>query len=357
MAIMRADRARKNATGCLSGASGNIMGLGIRPQQHWHRMARIVAACVLAVSCAGIDPDYDDHLQPRPFRDITTAGVGLGAVLGLHPRTGKPDVRPLSPQAFRDNSLTWLGHSSFLINVGGRSLLLDPLFTNRPEIPVPIRPRRISQVPPGLDRLHRLDAVVISHADHDHLDLPTLRMLAARFPDARLLLPAGTERLAEKSGFRNRSHLDVYETVRLGRLALTTLPARHYARRDVVGLNRGLAFGWEIAAPGRKIYFSGDTGHGPVFDEIRRRRGRFDIALVPIGGYAPAAAFEDVHASPEEAVAIAATLGAPIAVGHHWGTFGFGLESPQQARDRFLSAQTRAVKPVALDIGETMVLR
>jgi L-ascorbate metabolism protein UlaG (beta-lactamase superfamily) len=317
-------------------------------------LAAIVIAALAASACTGIDPAHDQSLLPRPARDFAVAGVAIGSALGLHPRDGIPEIRPLATEAYRDNRLTWLGHSSFLLGIGGRSFLLDPMFSNRPELPAPIRPRRLPPVPPGINKLDRLDAVVISHADHDHLDLPTLRALASRFPDARLLVPAGTAKIASTSGFQNVSEFDVYQAARIGPVRLTALPARHYSRRDMIGLNRRLAVGWEIAASGRKIYFSGDTGFNGLFDDIRERRGRFDIALVPIGGFSPPAAFEDVHASPEEAVMIASKLGARLAIAHHWGTFSFGAASPREAQQRFLAARAPGVTPVALAIGETI---
>jgi N-acyl-phosphatidylethanolamine-hydrolysing phospholipase D len=316
----------------------------------------VLAGAVVLASCSLNGGQQDEGVLPPPVRDIAIAGVALGAALNLHPKDGKPAVMALTREAFADNRLTWLGHSSFLVRVGGKSLLLDPMFSNYPEFPVPVRLRRISAVPPGIEKLDRLDAVVISHADHDHLDLPTLRSLAEKFPDALLLAPTGTRDIAMRSGFRNYGELGVYGTRQLGSVALTALPAEHYGRRDMIGLRRRLAVGWEIAAAGRKIYFSGDTGYSDIFDEIRRKRGRFDVALVPIGAFAPEPVFRETHASPEKALLIASKLGARLAIGHHWGTFAFGVAAPREARERFLAARAPGVTPRALAIGETIRL-
>lgn len=316
-------------------------------------LARAGALAITVGMIAGCATTHGGHrLQPEPLRTIGVAAVALGAALDLHSHEGKPAVRRLGPEAFLDNRLTWLGQSSFLLTIGGKAILLDPMFSDRPQLPVPMHPHRISPVPPGIEKLRRLDAVVVSHADHDHLDLPTLRRLAKKFPGAHLYVPQGTEDIAAQSGFATRTHLPPFGTRRQGTVSFTTLPAYHMARRDMIGLNRRSAAGWEIAAGGYRIYFSGDTGYGPAFREIRARRGRYDLALVPIGAYAPESLYNHIHTTPEDGLAIAADLGAPVAVGHHWGTFAFGRE----ARERFLAASVPGVTARAPDIGETMRL-
>ncbi|MFZ2099047.1 MAG: MBL fold metallo-hydrolase [Oricola sp.] len=322
------------------------------------RYRRVAFALLTALPLASCEtPHGGDGIYPKPLRSVVVAGVAAGAAINLRATNGKPDVRPLSAAAFSDGSLTWLGHSSFLVRAGGKIILTDPMFSTRPELPVLVRPHRIAPPPPGLDRLDRLDAVLISHVDHDHLDIRTLRALSAKFPSAVLLAPIGTRDLVAKSGFAHVEEYGVDGSRRLGGVRFTALPARHYGRRDMVGLNRRLAIGWEIAAAGRRIYFSGDTGYGPEFKALRAQRGAYDIALVPIGAYAPERVFNHVHATPEEALAIAADLGAPVAIGHHWGTFAFGTETPREAEARFLAARQPGTTARTLAIGETIRIR
>lgn len=321
------------------------------------RVAALILAAFAFVSCGTVRKDGLSTSVVGPAKGIGVAAVALGAALNLRSQEGKPSVRALRKDANSNNRLTWLGHSSFWLRLGQSSILLDPIFSNSPQLPVPLRPRRITSVPMGSDAFDQLDAVVISHADHDHLDLPTLRDLAVRFPQATLFVPKGIASLAARSGFTQIIELDEYESHHIGTISYTALPAYHYGRRDMVGINRTLALGWEIKTNRHKLYFSGDTGYGPEFKEVRRRRGRFDTALVPIGAFKPAALFADIHTTPEQAIQIAADLEAPVAIGHHWGTFSFGVEKPSEAKSRFLGAATRSVSPRVLEVGETITLK
>ncbi len=317
----------------------------------------VVVFSLALVSCA-TDQNYRSNvLLLSPVKDVGVVAVGLGAALNLRSRKGKPEVRALSKDANGENKLTWIGHSSFLLRLGKSSILLDPIFSDHIQLPIPIRPKRITPVPLNTDDITQLDAVVISHEDYDHFDMPTLRELSARFPKAKLFVPRGTVALAAKTGFTHIVDLGEYESKRVGEITYTALPAYHYGRRDMVGINRTLAVGWELKTNQHKLYFSGDTGYGPAFREIRRLRGPYDTALVPIGAYKPAFLYNDIHATPEQAIKIASDLGAPVAIPHHWGTFIFGVEEPGEASSRFIAAATTDVTPRVLSIGETISLR
>ena len=122
----------------------------------------------------------------------------------------------------------------------------------------------------------------------------------------------------------------------------------------MIGLAPPPAGGWVIEGGGRRIFHSGDTGYGPAFRAIGARYGRFDLALVPIGAYEPRAFFGGMHATPEEAVAIAVDLRARRAIGHHWGTFALGPESPAEASRRFVEAGRGRLDARVMAIGETL---
>lgn len=309
----------------------------------------------LAAALAGCSVTAQDGGRPtliQPFKAAGIVATAAGAVLHTHDTTGAPATRALVHRA--GPSISWLGHSAFLVRMGGKVLITDPIFAEKIDVHFPLKPERIAAPPPGIDSLDQLDAVLISHLDHDHFDLQTLRKLSARFPKAQLLLPAGEEATGRRTGFGIVTGVAVWETIRLGPLSLTALPAKHFGRRDVLGITRSDAFGWEIKGSGRKIYFSGDTAWGNHFAEIRARRGRFDVALVPIGAWKPEPYFAHVHINPEDALLAASTLGARIAIGHHWGTFNLGTESPAEAKSRFLAAKAKGVRPRVLDVGEAV---
>lgn len=252
-------------------------------------------------------------------------------------------------------ALTWFGHSTVLIRVGGRTILTDPVLFDHIGAG-PSRLRRLVPVLPDPALIDRLDAVVISHADLDHFDIPSLRALAARFPDAQLCVPAGTRRLAAASGFRRIVELPWYESTRVGSVKITAVPAIHGVRRPGAAKDTMHWGGYVVEGAGRRLYFSGDTGAGDVFTDIRRRVGRVDYALVPAGAWAPRDFQKAFHVDPDEAVAIARTLGARQAIATHWGTLPLSPEPGTEQKARFLAAGTRSTRAVVMRIGETRIL-
>jgi N-acyl-phosphatidylethanolamine-hydrolysing phospholipase D len=313
-----------------------------------------VLACLATLTalggCAGHEP-------PPPVRGLLVAAIAGGSVLHVFPGTGAPSTRPVGGAANRDGAITWLGHSGFAVRLGGRTVLLDPMLSPTVETPLGIAPRRLASAP-DVSVLDRLDAVLISHADIDHLDRPTLRRLAGRFPAAALVVPPGVGALVADLGFAAVHEIAPYGSRALGTVEVTAVPVHHYGRRDFVGVVRTPALGYALRVRGRRILFTGDTADGPSFAEIRRRLGRFDVALVPIGAYEPPAAFADVHATPEQAIRIATVLGARTAIAHHWGTFAFGPDTPADAVRRFLAAARAAgVRAIVPEVGETVRAR
>ncbi|HMQ57418.1 MAG TPA: MBL fold metallo-hydrolase [Rhizobiaceae bacterium] len=313
-------------------------------------------ACAFLGGCATVAGPPTRATIPEPLKSAGVIANAAGTVLGVHDERGAPTTRPLAPN-ITDPSITWLGHSSLLIRLGGKVLMTDPIFSPSLAYHSLLKPKRLAGPPPGLEKLQRLDAILISHLDHDHFDLPTLRDLARRFPKARLLVPEGTLATARRAGFSDTVTFSVWDTTAIGGLQLTALPAMHYGRRDVAGFVRSRAIGWDISSGGRKIYFSGDTAWSTIFGDIRARRGRFDYALVPIGAYAPEPVMADVHVNPEDALMAASILGARFAIGHHWGTFNLGAESPAEAKARFHAARAPGIVALTPDIGETIRLK
>ncbi len=320
------------------------------------RCVGVVAAIAVATLAACADRpagSNGDGLHPQPLRAVGVTAVGIGSALHLYDGNGAPPTRPIVVErANGEGTLTWLGHAGFRINLGGRSILIDPHLSDGYDTLLAIGPRRLNR-PPRIAAIDRLDAVVISHADRDHYDMATLRRLSARFPEARLIAPAGMGAGDDRHGFAHVTEVETWRGVALGGLRLTPTPAHHQGRRNFIGLAPTPAAGWVIEGGGRRIFHSGDTAYGPVFGEIAGRFGRFDLALVPIGAYARRALFGAVHASPEEAVKIAVDLGARRAIGHHWGTFALGLESPADAAARFEAAARGRISARVLDVGET----
>ncbi|MGH6923176.1 MAG: MBL fold metallo-hydrolase [Propylenella sp.] len=252
--------------------------------------------------------------------------------------------------------MTWIGHATALIRMGDRWVLTDPAMT-RSVGPAPFRVSRLAPARPSIEELPPIDAILISHGDHDHLDWPTLRRLARRNPDATVFVPLRNAPLVEAAGFRDVRELDWYERDRLGDLEIVAVPAKHGLRRPLLQLNAMLWGGYVLRHRGSALYFAGDTGFDTFFQDMRRRVGPVDVALVPIGAYEPRDLQKDFHTTPEEAAEIGRTLGARIAIGVHWGTFPLSADAPVEQKSRFLAATGRGVSTRTLRVGETLVLR
>ena len=298
----------------------------------------------------------------NPWPGTPQAGLlGLLKWVLVHRTTNPPPVDPprssfvratprhAHPRNAADRiALTWVGHSSWLVQLGGVNILTDPMWSDRAS-PVPFAgPRR--WVPPGIpfDGLPPIDIVCQSHDHYDHLDRRTVRRLASRWPGATWLAPLGVGALLKRFGARDVRELDWWSEADVGLAHATCVPARHFSGRGVRDRGRRLWCGWSIEAGGRRVLFAGDTALHPEFGEIARRVGPFDAVLMPIGAYEPRWFMQPVHMNPDEAVeayrAVAAG-GTPLLAGMHWGTFKLTDEAMDDPPRRARAAWARAGLP------------
>ncbi|HEX6047667.1 MAG TPA: MBL fold metallo-hydrolase [Gemmatimonadaceae bacterium] len=280
----------------------------------------------------------------------------------VEPATPSFDAPRAAPDAL---TVTWLGHSTLLVQIGGRNVLTDPVWAERAS---PLRfagPRR--RLPPAiaLASLPPIDVVVVSHDHYDHLDLATVRQLARLHPDARWATPIGVRRLVQRAGVERVGDLAWWDATEIGPLTVTCTPAQHSSGRGVTDRNRSLWCGWSIATLAqvrRAVYFAGDTAYCPAFAEIGVRLGPFDACLLPIGAYEPRWYMRYVHMTPEEAVRgfedlcrgeVTTSTFVPI----HWGTFRIADdaldEPPRRLRAAWAARQLPAPSLAMLGHGET----
>ena len=244
------------------------------------------------------------HAQPVPWpRQVAFAPVPL-------------------PAAGTGVAVTWVGHSTFLIQTPNGNLLTDPVLRERVG-PLPgLGPRRV--MPPGVGwlELPKIDHVLLSHDHYDHCDLPSLRRLADSWSPA-VVAPLGHRELLAKGRVAAVTELDWWQTHDLGSgVSVTLTPARHWCRRRPGDTNVRLWGGFMLTVAGRKIYFLGDSGYdAALFTEIGRRCGSPDLALIPIGAYEPRWFMREAHMNPAEAVQAHREVGARRSVAMHWGTF------------------------------------
>jgi L-ascorbate metabolism protein UlaG (beta-lactamase superfamily) len=208
-------------------------------------------------------------------------------------------------------TLTWIGHATVLLQMGGKSILTDPHFSERASPVQWAGPKRV--VPPGvaLNDLPQIDYVIISHDHYDSLDVPTVMKLYNREggKDTTFLVPLGLNSWFRKLGVTNVVEMDWWEEYNASNIKIT------FSR------NEHLWASWVVISEGFRFYFGGDTGYSQHFKDIGERYGPFDLSAIPIGAYAPRWFMKNHHINPEEALQAHFDIRAKQSVGIHWGTF------------------------------------
>lgn len=249
----------------------------------------------------------------------------------------KPEVLPTDVAYLQgnqsENTLTWIGHSSTLLQIQGVNILMDPVFSDRVSPVSFLGPKRLVPLPFQLVDLPRIDVVVVSHNHYDHLDLTTLKTLAQRDAKTLFLVPLGNQSLLQSAGITNVKELDWWDQVPFDSLTFTFTPAQHWTARGIFDNNETLWGGWHVQGKSLKVLYTGDTGYSKDFMDIRTRLGEVDLALIPIGAYEPRWFMQKHHVNPEEAVRIHNDLGANLSIGVHWGTFRLADEFMQAPYD------------------------
>ncbi len=256
-----------------------------------------------------------------------------------------PSYGPL-PQAEAGFAvLTFIGHSTFMIQLPGLTVLTDPVWSERCSPVGWAGPRRAR--PPGLalDDLPPVDLVLVSHNHYDHMDLPSLRRLAAR-GTRHAITSAGNAAILTNAGFGQVEALDWWETAQAGPAQVTATPAAHFSRRGFGDTNRTLWAGFSLRTADGHLLFAGDSGAGPHWRAIRERLGAPDLALLPIGAYEPRWLMAPVHMDPAEAVQAHRDLGSARSVGMHFGTF--------QLTDEAIDAPVKALEAAAVESFTTL---
>ncbi len=242
----------------------------------------------------------------------------------LQPLTNWPTVeQPTFPVRSQKPLLTWINQSSFLIQIGGYNILIDPVFSSCPPL------RRTHKPGFSLEQLPPIDYILISHNHKDHTDFDTLQKIAKR-DNPLFILPVGNKDLFNSYGLEKIVEKNWWETITLEKhaglisnsadtppLTITCLPARHWSCRKLLDANTALWSSWMIECAGFTIYCAGDSGYGPHFKEIAHEFPQIDVALMPINPIKSS----NEHMGPNDAITAFLDLGAQVFVPTHWGTF------------------------------------
>jgi L-ascorbate metabolism protein UlaG (beta-lactamase superfamily) len=335
-------------------------------------MNLLAMAAIVTVAGAGPSPPQPRDEEGRFLNIDPRESHGFGDVLRWQildrlngTKRSTPDSAPVPtvepdrarlrepPARGQGARITWLGHSSFLVQLDGVSLLVDPVLGDRMG-PAGVMSRN---VPPALrpEELPHIDASLVSHDHWDHMDVPTLRAVGAP-----VLAGLATDAPLAKEKLQHVP-LRWWQTVKVRNVAITFVPAQHFSGRGMGGRDRTLWGGFVIQGSSATLYHSGDTGYFSGFKEIGRRFPGIDVAMIPIGAYDPRWFMAPVHVDPEEALQAFEDLGARTFVAMHWGTFKQADEPLDEPPVRLEAERARRAIPEervkVLAIGETLDVR
>jgi N-acyl-phosphatidylethanolamine-hydrolysing phospholipase D len=347
-------------------------------------------------ACTTVNDDYNPakkHHRPEGFQNNYTAATDKSQAEFLRwqlarMRDGlpKPPEKPTpvvaadmkfvsaNQGAEQEPAITWIGHATMLVQMGGLNILTDPIFSQRASPVQFAGPKRYQ--PPGiaLKDLPRIDVVLLSHNHYDHLDTASVKALNQQSGGAPLfIVPLGVKKWFAAEGITNVQQMDWWDkqTVKTatGQVDVHFTPVQHWSARSLGDRRATLWGGYALFAPDFHAYFSGDSGYSKDFSDTRERfaslqteqlGGGFDMALIAVGAYEPRWFMKEQHVNPEEAVQIHLDLRAKRSVGIHWGTFDLTDESlDQPPKDLAAARAAKKLPQEAFDvmaIGQTLKL-
>lgn len=351
-------------------------------------LALLCAAAILP-GCGTVNPYYDvkkRHHRPDGFNNNhidgwrsdqpSFAAWQLGRVTGGLPPQDPSRIRVASPDLAylhanrSDVTVTWIGHSTALWQLGGLNILTDPHFSERASPVSFAGPKRESPLPASLSDLPRIDVVLISHNHYDHLDTQTVKMLNRQPGGPPLfVVPLGVDLWMQDQGISRVQRLDWWESIRVpatsGEVTVHLVPAQHWSSRSPWDRNMTLWGGFvaqaQVDQTVYSMFFSGDTGYSKDFAEIGERFGGFDFSQIAVGCYLPRWFMREQHVNEEEAVQIHLDVKSKLSMGVHWGTFRLCDDAIDAPIDALPKARQKFSVPddafVLLAIGETRVLK
>lgn len=244
---------------------------------------------------------------------------------------------------------TWIGHATFVVQMNGVTFLTDPIWSQRCS-PVSFAGEvRYTDVPCQLTEIPPVDFVLISHTHYDHLDINTIKKVFELHPECKFYIPLMTKNMFVGLGIPKEQLFEmdwwdatVFESKDENKFRIIYTPTQHFSRRGMFDHRKMLWGSWivEDVNLNKKIYFAGDTGYCPVFQEIGEKFGPFDLGLLPIGAYLPRFFMKINHVNPEEAVQLHLDLKCRKSIAMHYGTFTMQTDEhifePPQLLEKYL---------------------
>ncbi|RKR13040.1 L-ascorbate metabolism protein UlaG (beta-lactamase superfamily) [Maribacter vaceletii] len=281
--------------------------------------------------------------QPNtiPKKDITVQKIDSVAIVDYKEQT----------------RLVWFGHSTFLLQMNTKNILIDPMFGKVPA-PHPLlgNNRFSKELPIEIEKLPKIDAVILSHDHYDHLDYGSIQKLKGKVSHFYTPLGVGAHLQAWGIPKENITELDWWQENTLDDLKLVCTPAQHFSGRGLNDRGTTLWSSWVIQSSTENIFFSGDSGYGPHFKEIGTKYGPFDIGLLECGQYNKL--WSEIHMMPEETAQAGIDIKAKTIMPIHWGAFKLAMHSWTDPVERILNkANELKINTIVPQIGEPIYLK
>ncbi len=256
----------------------------------------------------------------------------------------KTDISVLQAPPETGLRITLIGHSSLLIEVDGKRILTDPVWSDRVSFSQLMGPKRFFQPPLALADLPPLDAVIVSHDHYDHLDKNTIKFFAGKA--IPFICSLGVGRYIQKWGVEKNyiSELDWGDSIMLDDdCNITATPSRHFSGRGIIGRMETLWSSFVIKSAKHNIFFGADSGWFPGFKEIGDTFGPFDLTMLEIGAYGKY--WPDIHMGPDNASNAQIALNGKLMMPIHWGTFNLAPHAWYEPIERLIDyAQEKNIK-------------
>lgn len=267
-----------------------------------------------------------DSISSKGFWGILK--VALTEERGSWKKMPIDETLPLPPKYAENGEVkvTFINHSTFLIQVNGINIITDPIWSKRTSPFSWIGPSRY--VEPGItfDQLPKVDVILISHNHYDHMDIPTLRRIVER-DKPRIFAPLGNSAFLTKNDISGSEDFDWWDEINVkDDISIACVPAQHFSGRGLDDRNKTLWSGWMVKTPYGNIYFAGDTGYGSFVHEISNRFQPIITSIIPIGAYKPRWFMHPVHVDPQQAAQMHIDLQSQQSIGCHFGTFNMAWE-------------------------------
>jgi L-ascorbate metabolism protein UlaG (beta-lactamase superfamily) len=321
------------------------------------------------ISAPAYHGPVSDHFDGKHFRNITPAAP-KGFLSLIKWRLTKDEgpwrkwveAKPgPAPEKRVDKSelrITFINHSTVLIQIDGLNILTDPIWSERASPVSWAGPRRVR--PPGIryEDLPPINVVAVSHNHYDHLDIPTLMKLSADH-HPKIFTALGNDLLMKENKITNVQSMEWWESVELSNgVTLTCVPAQHWSGRGFGDRMTNLWCGFVIKGFAGTVYFAGDTGFGPHFKLIADRYGPIDVALLPVGAFRPRWFMQSSHLSPADAILAHQVLEAKQSIAIHFGTFNLGDDGETEAVDLLRQEIKKSGAAFhILDFGESLAIK